>query len=127
MKRLLFLVLSVVSIGLYSSQVFAFETFPKATLCNGEAQASAVCNTDNKNPVSGTEKEGILLKVANFISYVTGIAAVIAIIIAGFEYVISSGDSAKIEKAKNAILYAVIGLVIVLSAQIIVRFVIGKL
>ena len=48
------------------------------------------------------------------------------IIIGGFRYIISSGDSGQITSAKNTILYAIVGLVIVLFAQLIVRFVIGS-
>jgi Type IV secretion system pilin len=54
------------------------------------------------------------------------VAAVIAIIISGLRYVTSAGDSNSINGAKNTILYAVIGLVIVAMAQIIVKFVLGK-
>ncbi len=55
-----------------------------------------------------------------------GITAVIVIIIAGYMYVISGGNSAEVEKSKNAILYAVIGLVAVAFAFIVTQFVIGR-
>lgn len=45
------------------------------------------------------------------------------IIVGGFRYVISGGDSNGVSGAKNTIMYAIIGLVIVLFAQIIVKFV----
>jgi hypothetical protein len=48
------------------------------------------------------------------------------IIIGGFRYVVSGGDSAGVEGAKNTILYAVIGLVVALLAQAIVVFVISR-
>jgi hypothetical protein len=57
---------------------------------------------------------------------VVGVVSVIMIIIGGFKYIISSGDSANVTSAKNTILYAIIGLVVVLLAQIIVRFVIAR-
>ena len=52
-----------------------------------------------------------------------GAVSVLMIIIGGFRYVISGGDSNGIQGAKNTIIYALVGLVIVLFSQIIVRFV----
>ena len=52
-----------------------------------------------------------------------GVIAVIMIIIGGLKYIISSGDSNNINSAKNTILYAIIGLVIVAFAQEVVRYV----
>jgi hypothetical protein len=61
--------------------------------------------------------------IVNVISWIVGVAAVIMIIIGGLRYVISGGDSNGVSGAKNTILYAIIGLVIVLFAQVIVAFV----
>ena len=57
---------------------------------------------------------------------IAGIVAVIVIIIGGFMYVTSAGNSASITKAKNMILYSVVGLVVVFCAYAITNFVIGK-
>ena len=57
---------------------------------------------------------------------VVGIAAVVMIIIGGLRYVTSNGDSGQVGNAKNTILYAVVGLVVVALAQVIVRFVVAK-
>jgi len=70
--------------------------------------------------------DDVLLATLNTVYIVAGIVAVIVIIIAGYMYTTSQGDSGAIEKAKNAILYAVIGLVIMLLAFAITNFVIGK-
>jgi hypothetical protein len=48
------------------------------------------------------------------------------IVVGGFRYVTSAGDSTKVGSAKNTILYALIGLIIVALAQIVVRFVLSK-
>jgi hypothetical protein len=44
----------------------------------------------------------------------------------GFKYITSGGDSGNVTAAKNTIMYALIGLVVVALAQLIVRFVLGK-
>lgn len=56
---------------------------------------------------------------------VAGLIAVVVIIVGGIQYVTSGGDPGKAAKAKNVILYAVIGLIIVLLAAVITNFVIG--
>ncbi len=61
--------------------------------------------------------------IINTLSMIVGAVSVVMIIIGGFRYVISGGDSNGVSGAKNTILYAVVGLVIVLFAQVIVRFV----
>ena len=64
--------------------------------------------------------------VTNAIQWVIGIAGVVAVIfvvIGGISYTTSAGDAAKLQKAKNMILYALIGLVIVALAEIITAFV----
>ncbi len=56
---------------------------------------------------------------------VAGLIAVIVIIVGGIQYITAGGDPSKVAKAKNAILYAVIGLIIVILAAVITNFVIG--
>lgn len=65
----------------------------------------------------------VIKRIINIFSIVVGAVSVIMIIIGGFRYVVSNGDSNGVSGAKNTILYAIIGLVIVLFAQVIVRFV----
>jgi amino acid transporter len=64
--------------------------------------------------------------VITVLSAVVGIVAVIMIMFAGFRYVTSGGKEESVKSAKNTILYAIIGLVIVALAQIIVHFVLNK-
>lgn len=64
--------------------------------------------------------------IINAVLYVVGILAVVMVIIGGVQYTTSGGDSAAVTKAKNTILYGIIGLVIAVLAYAIVNFVIGK-
>lgn len=70
--------------------------------------------------------KNIITTVINLFSLVVGVIAVIMIIIGGLKYIMSSGDSGNVTGAKNTILYAIIGLVVVALAQFIVKFVLGK-
>lgn len=58
---------------------------------------------------------------------VSGAIALLIITIAGFKYVTSQGNPQETAKAKDTILYAVIGLIVVILAFSIVTFVIGRL
>ncbi len=61
----------------------------------------------------------------NLLYYIAGIVAVIVIIIAGINYITSVGDSGKVTRAKNMVLYAVIGLGLLMAAFAITSFVVG--
>ena len=62
--------------------------------------------------------------ILNGIIAALGIVAVIVIIIGGIGYMTSTGDPGKIKKAKDTILYGLIGLIVVALALVIVNFVI---
>ena len=68
----------------------------------------------------------IITTVINIFSLVVGVVSVIMIIVGGLKYITSGGDSGNVSGAKNTILYAIVGLVIVALAQVIVRFVLSR-
>lgn len=68
----------------------------------------------------------IIATVIRIFSIVVGFVSVIMIIVGGFQYITSGGASDKVTTAKNTILFAIVGLVIVALAQIIVQFVLSK-
>ena len=73
-----------------------------------------------------TDVDSVIRTIINILSLIVGIVAVIMIIIGGLKYITSSGDANNISSAKNTILYAIIGLIIVALAQVIVRFVLDQ-
>jgi hypothetical protein len=75
----------------------------------------------------GTQRiQDIVTFIINIFSVIVGIVAVIMIIWGGFKYITSGGDSGNITSAKNTIIYAIIGLIIVALAQFLVKFVLDK-
>lgn len=78
--------------------------------------------------LKGTQStpENLIANVINIMLFVVGIVSVVVIIIAGIMYVASAGSPDRTKSAKDALLYAVIGLVISLSAFAIVNFVLGR-
>lgn len=75
---------------------------------------------------AGDRVNNIIKLVINIFSLVVGVISVIMIIIGGLKYITSGGDSGNVTGAKNTILYAIIGLVVVALAQVIVRFVLSR-
>jgi len=85
-------------------------------------EAIGGCNQQASEGAINTTIENII----NIFSIVVGIVAVVMIILGGFKFITSGGDANNVKSAKNTILYAVIGLVVVALAQIIVRFVLNQ-
>jgi hypothetical protein len=62
----------------------------------------------------------------NILSIIIGAAAIIMIMVSGFKYITSGGDSSKIGSAKSSLIYALIGIAIAGLAQILVQFVLDQ-
>jgi hypothetical protein len=92
------------------------------TYCTDTA-GNTSANTDNVL----TGPDGILTKVTNVVGFIAGAVAVVIIIIAGGRFILSRGDSAKIVAARQAILYAVVGLVVIIVARQIIVFVLSRI
>ena len=123
-KKISLLLVSVLALGVMVSPGLALAADTNATdVCKGLALTGGKCGPDDpsKPSVDSVIKLGI-----NILSLVVGVASVVMIIIGGLKYVTSSGDSSSVTSAKNTILYAIVGLVIVALAQIIVKFVLNK-
>lgn len=97
-------------------------------VCEGLELTGADCKqaVDGEGNALGPTVQSTIALVINVLSVIVGVAAVIMIIIGGLKYITSTGDSSNVQSAKNTILYAIIGLVIVALAQVIVRFVLNR-
>jgi len=89
----------------------------KTQVLNGVGETSHDCSDSGvKNAIK---------TVSDILSYVVGVAAVFAILSGGFKYITSGGEASKVGNAKHTIMYALVGIVIVVLAQLIVRVVIS--
>ena len=75
---------------------------------------------------TGEDLQNAVVPIINAIIGVLGIVCVIVVLIGGINYMTSTGDPAKVKKAKDTILYGVIGLIICALSFAIVNFVIAK-
>ena len=112
--------LSMVGIFAIASPVGAEDVFedvctkaPTSTVCQSRTPAG-------KNPLFGPD--GVLTSAISIMSIVVGIAAVIVIIVGGLKLVTSGSNPQDVAKARETIIYAIVGLVIALLAQVIVQF-----
>lgn len=125
MKKLIITLFSILAV-MFPATAMAATLSGDVDVCNG-ATNSAYCKDQSAtgNPLFGAD--GILTKAASILTIVTGIISMFIMTIAGLRFITSSGDPAKIESAKNAILYSAIGLVVAISGQAIVSLVLNNL
>ncbi len=128
MKHLLKIITfgTVLSTSLLASAAMA-ATNPLSDACKN-APNSSICQQaggitpDSVNPVGHT-----LNVAADIIALVAAIAAIIIIIIAGFSLITSNGNAEATTTARNRIIYAVVGLIIVAMAWSIVTLLVDRL
>jgi len=135
-KRIKLLTLSLFSLCMFAAPIgFAASVSAQATtagadiqgqLCSGTGELALNAASDCGTAGSADSLNTLITNVVNVFSIIVGIIAVIMIIIGGFKYITSGGDSGNVTGAKNTILYAIVGLVIVALAQFVVKFVLAK-
>ena len=64
---------------------------------------------------------GIVTNLMNWLLLFIGILGVIGFIIAGILYLTAAGDEEQIEKAKNAMVYSIIGIIVALLGVIVLQ------
>lgn len=79
--------------------------------------------SDNCVDTQCVDPSALVTNAINWIIGISGVVSAIFILVGGVGYVTSSGDAAKLQKAKNTIFYALIGLAVVALSEMIVIFV----
>ncbi|MFA5994016.1 MAG: hypothetical protein WC823_03595 [Parcubacteria group bacterium] len=64
---------------------------------------------------------GIVTNIMNWLLMLVGILGVIGFAIAGILYLTSAGDEGKAEKAKGAMLYSIIGVIVAILGVVIIK------
>lgn len=91
-------------------------------ICSGN-ENSIYCK--NKN-TGETQVNGIIKTIVEVLLTAVGAISIIMIVIGGIMFALSSGDAQKAAKARNTVLYAVVGLAVSLFASAIVNFVFNR-
>jgi hypothetical protein len=107
--------------AMVGAQVEIQDNLCKGASFDAQNDDCTVNQEESKGQITGYIETAI-----NIFSIIVGIIAVVMIIIGGVKYITSGGDAGNVTGAKNTILYAIIGLVIVALSQVIVQFVLGS-
>jgi hypothetical protein len=86
----------------------------------------AILKSSDNNLPKVSANQSTLTTLLNIAFSIIGAVAVFFIVVAGLKYITSQGEPARVESAKNQILYALVGLVIVALAASVVNFVLGR-
>jgi len=90
---------------------------------SGGRGTSALCSGTDQ-PIYGSGS--VLQKATYVLSIIGGVAAVIVIIVAGIMFVTANGNAQQATNARNAVIGAIVGLVLIAAAVSIVTFVVNK-
>ena len=124
-KKIVLAVLMILSSVFLPAKVLAAE-IGENRICGMDgvdktAKEAAGCN----KPENEDEVGNAMLNIINVVIAVLGIIAVLFVVIGGAQYMTSRGDPTKASKAKDTILYAVLGVLLATFAYAIVNFVLG--
>lgn len=103
------------------SQVSALTPQEEACMAIGNDKSCNDTTTGNSNG----DLTSIVKLIVNIISVLVGVAAVTMLMWGGMKYITSGGDTNKAKSAKDTIVYALIGLVIVALSQFVVKYVLA--
>ena len=78
------------------------------------------CNTVNSTITAGKSLSGILQSVLTFLLSTIGIVAIIMLIIGGFMFIFSAGDTGRADSAKKIVISSLIGIAVAAGALIAV-------
>lgn len=93
-----------------------------AAVCEGAGAVAGGACADSSGTVASLVRTAIRI-----LQVIAGTVAVFFVIFGGIRYVTSSGDPAKLNTAKNTIIYACIGVAIVALSEVIVQFTLNSL
>lgn len=105
-----------------SSSNTGFEKCRVLGTCSEKKPGTTEISTSSKAADSAKVKD-----IFNQVFIWSGIICVLIVVIAGLMYTTSAGDPGRVGKAKNAMIYAFVGLIIIISAFGIVNYVLGAI
>ncbi len=122
------LTISLSGLGVLGLSTVSAVSLPASSVASLQGDACSGLTQVNSSQDCSTGGSGInkiIKAVVEILSIVVGVAAVIMIIVAGFKYITSSGDSNNISSAKTTLVYALVGIAIAVLAQFLVHFVLN--
>lgn len=81
------------------------------------------CTNGGEGSVGLGAADTVVGNIMTWAFYILGIVGVIILIYGGIQFMMSQGDAGKAQKARQTIIYAIIGIIVVIAAGAITRFV----
>jgi hypothetical protein len=98
---------------------------PLDTVDCTRGSGSAVCtNRTGADPLTGTD--GVIIQATNILAWIGGVAAVIFMVVGGIKYITAAGAPADVQKAKETIIYAFVGLIAIVLARQVITYVLSR-
>jgi len=124
MKKIALIVALIVSL------LSPFALSPLSVSVSADAFSSSEAKKQACVGINGCTTAGtidnVIHAILNILSVIAGVAAVIMVMISGFKYMTAAGDGGKIASAKNTLVYAIVGVIIVAMSQFIAQYVIKE-
>jgi hypothetical protein len=114
-----------VGLAQYSASTVLADPLSQSTSAGEACQGASLGGSNVCSTNSGLGLGHLLKDIIDVISLVLGAVAVLMMIIGGFKFITSGGDSNKVASARNTIIYALVGLVVAALAQVLVHFVLS--
>lgn len=114
---------SVIISALLTVGFIAPQTVSAVDICAGDGANSTYCQNRSEGE---TKVNSVIQSAINVLLTAVGVISIIMIVVGGIMFALSSGDAGKVSKARNMVIYAVVGLVVALFAAAIVNFVFNR-
>jgi len=79
------------------------------------------------NPLGITDVNALIARIINFVLSLVGSVSLLMFVYGGLTWMTSAGKSDQVKKGKDIIVWSIIGLAIVFSSYILVKFVVTSL
>ncbi|MDO5480851.1 MAG: hypothetical protein Q4F60_00670 [Candidatus Saccharibacteria bacterium] len=110
----------------FSGNVGAIRCPSDSVRSGDNVESLAECNVSKASTSGESETLRLAKDVINFLVPVAGLAALAAVVAAGYMITTSAGDAGKVKKGKTVMMWGIIGMVITLFAYAIVNFVLSN-
>jgi len=118
------LIQSILSLTTLLAIIFVFPVAIASACSATDLTTDNVCLDSLPQVNTGTGSD-LVAVIMNIVFGVIGLISVIVVSLAGFSYITSGGDPQKTAKAKDTILYALVGVVVAILGATITSFVAG--
>jgi hypothetical protein len=124
MRRILLIIMTTLSLAVPAIVPSGVALAVSSNTCpSGPAGQELSGIGESGNDCNGSGVNKLIKTVVSILSLIVGVAAIIMIMVGGFKYITSGGDSNKVGNAKSTLIYALAGLAIAALTQVLVHYV----